>query len=81
MLISCYLLISISTSRECWDVLMEITFLSSAVRGTLETSLHKHAQASHLLAVKTSSHCVQWQQMRPQLQNKQVTSVPQQRCE
>ena len=38
-----------------WDVLMEATFLSSVVRETLETSLNKHAQASQLLAMKTSS--------------------------
>ena len=54
---------------------MEATFLSSVVRETLETSLNKHAQASQLLAMKTSSLGVWLRQIRSQLWNKQVISV------
>lgn len=34
---------------------MEVTFLSSVVREALETSLNRHAQAYHLLAMKTAA--------------------------
>lgn len=50
-----------------WEVLTEVTFLSSVVRGMLETSLNKHAQASQLLAMGGSSLGVRLRQIRLQL--------------
>lgn len=55
--------------------------LSSALRGTLQTSLNKHAQASHLLATKTSSLGVWLGQISSQRWIKRVIFVGKQDLE